>query len=436
MQKPSFFKSSSHAMVSGAAQQGFALVHFLMAVRWLTPTEVGVWAMFLTLTSFIEIGRLGLIQNAMVHFTTHNPDERPKIATAALVLSIGSSIVGALILWILSFLLRGVFQMPDLPVLMFGYIILTVLNAALRFFDGWLMTEHNFKISMLTAIIFGATYCLSTAFVKIFFGILSPEILVLLQIPASLIALAVILKMNLRNIKFAKIDRLWLKQLYQFGRYGLGTNLSSMIFQRVDVLLLGAFMPPAALAIYNVASRIISYLDFPLNMLGLVLLPKIAAENRAAGTEGVIQLYEKSVAGLLAFTVPVTILTVIGAKYLVIVMAGSAFLEATFLVQILALSGLVKPWGRLFGVTLDAVGKPEWNLKMLIFSMFVTVVFNLLLIPRFGTEGAAMATTLAIFFTIGLGQILLRRWMHVGFRRTLFGVVPAYRFIFSKMKGI
>ena len=435
MQKPNFFRSSSHAMLSGAAQQGFALVHFLMAVRWLTPTEVGVWAMFLTLTSFIEMARLGLIQNAMVHFTTHNPDDRPKIATAALVLSIVSSIIGALILWVLSILLRGVFQMPDLPMLMLAYVILTVLNAALRFFDGWEMTLHNFKTSMLTAVIFGATYCLSTALVKIFIGTVTPLTLVLLQIPASTIALLYILKTKLKSTPFATFDNEWVKKLFQFGRYGLGTNLSSMVFQRIDLLLLGAFMPPAALAIYNVASRIISYIDFPLNMLGLVLLPKIGSENREGGTEGVIALYEKSVAGLLAFTVPVTILTVIGAKYLVIIMAGKAFLDATFLVQILAIAGLVKPWGRLFGVTLDAVGKPDWNLKMLIFSMFVTVLFNILLIPRFGTEGAAVATTTAIFLTIGLGQILLRRWMRVGFRRTLHGVLPVYRLLFSKLKS-
>ena len=102
----------------------------------------------------------------------------------------------------------------------------------------------------------------------------------------------------------------------------------------------------------------------------------------------------------------------------------------------MAIAGLVKPWGRLFGVTLDAVGKPDWNLKMLIFSMFVTVLFNILLIPRFGTEGAAVATTTAIFLTIGLGQILLRRWMRVGFRRTLHGVLPVYRLIFSKLKSV
>ena len=434
MQKPNFFRSSSHAMVAGAAQQGFALIHFLMVVRWLTPADVGAWAMFLTLTSFIEMGRLGLIQNSMVHFMTHNPDDRSRIASAALILSIVSSIIGALILLILSYLLRGVFQMPDLPTLMLGYVILTVLNAALRFFDGWQMTLHNFKTSMLTASIFGATYCLLTVFVKLYFNILSIELLVLLQIPASLAALFVILKSNIKQINFAPINIFWLKKLLNFGRYGLGSNLSSMLFQRVDILLLGAFMPPAAIAVYNVASRLISYIDFPLNMLGLVLLPKIATENRQGGTEGVIQLFEKSVAGLLAFTIPVTLFTIFGAKYLVIIVAGEKFLDATILVQILAFAGIVKPWGRLFGVTLDAVGKPEWNLNMLIFSMFVTILFNAVLIPRFGNEGAAVATTSAIFVTIGVGQLILRRWMNVDFRRTIYGVLPAYRMIFSKIK--
>jgi lipopolysaccharide exporter len=152
MKNSAFLRSSSHAMMAGLAQQGFAMVQFLCIVRWLAPDALGTWAMFLTLTSIVEIVRLGLIQNTLVYFGTHEPDEKPRIIAASLALGIGISIIGALLLVIISFILtyaynsgKGIWQMPDLPFLMLGYIILAVLNTLLRFIDGYKMIEQQFK---------------------------------------------------------------------------------------------------------------------------------------------------------------------------------------------------------------------------------------------------------------------------------------------------
>ena len=113
------------------------------------------------------------------------------------------------------------------------------------------------------------------------------------------------------------LEKQWVKRLFDYGRYGMGTNLSSMIFQRTDVLLLGAFVPPFGLAVYNVAIRLISYIDFPLNSLGLALLPKLSAAHQGNNTEGVSRMYEKSVGWLLAITIPSTVFVFCGAKYII-----------------------------------------------------------------------------------------------------------------------
>jgi lipopolysaccharide exporter len=433
MKKSGFLRSGSHAMMAGLAQQGFAMVHFLCIVRWLAPEALGTWGMFLTLTSIVEIVRLGLIQNTLVYFGTHEPAEKPRIIAASLVLSVGISIIGALILVLVSFLLRGVWQMPNLPVLMLGYIVLAVLNALLRLIDGYNMIQQEFKTAAFSALLFGGINLVLTVLIKQVKGFVDFYDLIFVQIIATFLNLLFIGKPFLHLLHGFKneIKMDWLKRLVLFGRYGMGTNLCSMLFQRTDILMLGAFVSPIGLAVYNVAIRIVNYIDFPLNSLGLALLPKLSAAHHDENPEGVARLYEKSVGWLLAITVPMTIFVFLGAKYIVWLVAGEMYMEAVPLLQIIAILGLVKPWGRLFGVLLDAIGKPQFNFKMLLFSMFVTVLFNVLLIPKFGIQGAAWASGLAIFTTILSGQILLARLLPIKALNAVTHILPVYRQLFS-----
>ena len=446
MKNAGFLRSGSHAMLAGLAQQGFSMVQFLCIVRWLAPDALGTWTMFLTLTSIIEIVRLGLIQNTLVYFGTHEPEEKPRIIAASLVLSLGVSFIGALLLSLIAFLLRGVWQMPNLPILMLGYIVLAVLNALLRFIDGYKMMEQNFKTAAFSALIFGALNLVLTISIKQTKGFIDFYDLIFIQIIAAFLNLLLVGKPFLHLLTGFKknIKTEWLKRLILYGRYGMGTNLCSMLFQRMDVLLLGAFVSPIGLAVYNVAIRLITYIDFPLNSLGLALLPKLSAAHHddnianpdKNGTEGVARLYEKSVGWLLAITIPMTVFVFFSAKYIIWLMAGETYMEAVPLLQIIALLGLVKPWGRLFGVLLDAIGKPQFNFKMLLFSMFVTILFNVLLIPQFGIQGAAWASGLAIFTTILSGQILLVRLLPIQALNAFKHILPVYRQLFRTLQDL
>jgi lipopolysaccharide exporter len=439
MKNTTFLKSGSHAMLAGLAQQGFAMAHFLCIIRWLAPEALGTWAMFLTLVSIVEIARLGLVQNTLVYFGTHEPHEKPRIVAASLVLSVSISVLGAFVLFLLTLILRGVWQMPALPLLMLGYIVLSVLNALLRFIDGYHMITQNLKIAAVSALMFGATNLLLTFLFKHIMGTISVFDLVVIQIVSAFLNLLFLtyhLFLNhsipdfIKNIK-GNLDTQWIKRLFNYGRYGLGTNLASMVFQRTDILLLGAFVSPMSLAVYNVATRLITYIDFPLNSLGLAFLPKLSATHLNENTEGVARLYEKSVGLLLAITIPMAAIVILGAKYIIWIVAGETYLEAVPLLQIIALLGLVKPWGRLFGVLLDAIGKPQYNFKMLLFSMLVTIFFNAVLIPFFGIQGAAWATGLSVMTTILMGQILLAKWLPVKALNAFEHILPVYRQIVS-----
>lgn len=53
-----------------------------------------------------------------------------------------------------------------------------------------------------------------------------------------------------------KIDREWMKTLFRFGKFVLGTNLATMAYKSVDKMLLGILLNPVAVASYELAIRI------------------------------------------------------------------------------------------------------------------------------------------------------------------------------------
>jgi O-antigen/teichoic acid export membrane protein len=192
-----------------------------------------------------------------------------------------------------------------------------------------------------------------------------------------------------------------------------------MLFQRADMLLLGAFVPPAALAIYNVAVRLMTWLDFPLNALSQMYFPKIAKASHEQGREGVARIYEQSTGLLLALSLPIGVAAFVTAPWLIRWMAGDKYMAAVSLFRILILAGAAKPWGRLLGMSLEASGKPNWNFAMVGFSLVVNLVLLVTLTPAMGILGAAIASTLSIYLTTLAGQLYFKNLMPINKIRTI-----------------
>ncbi|MFN4255964.1 MAG: lipopolysaccharide biosynthesis protein [Saprospiraceae bacterium] len=428
----SIARTGSYAFLAAISQQTFNVLHFLLIARWITPDEMGVWAMSATLVTFGEMMRLGLMQNAMVHFGAKHPDERPQIVRTGFILNVLCAVLIAAVMWGIAFGFAPVWNMPTLPTFFAWYPLVAVAYGQMRFNDACRMMEGDFRGAFLSQVVYGGTYVLTTVLLHVFAGGPTLLQLMLLQAVAGFATIPALRILRAAPIQHGVFRREWVPKLLNYGRYGLGTNLFSMLFQRVDMLLLGAFVPAAGVALYTVATRLNGYLDLPLNSLGQAFFPKIAAEKHNPNGN-LPALLEKSTGLLLALALPSMLGMVLLATPLVWVLAGKQYLAAAPLVQILALAAIVKPWGRMFGVTLDAIGAPQWNFRMMLASFFVTLALNALLIPRWGVYGAAAASGLSIFVTILAGQLLLQQLVRVRMWAAWSHVLPAYKMLFGKI---
>lgn len=163
----------------------------------------------------------------------------------------------------------------------------------------------------------------------------------------------------------------------------------------IDVLLLGFFRPTAEVGVYAAASRAVMVGTFALQAVRLAIAPQIAALLAREDHDGAQTLYQTATWWLMAVSWPV-FLTFACFAPLLLQVFGRSFASGQGAFAILAIAMLVNLGTGNVTVVLLMGGKSTWNLANTIVAIVLNVGLNLVLIPRFGMEGAAVAWAVSI----------------------------------------
>lgn len=409
MAQSSLLKASSYSLLGYAAQLGLAFVSFLLLVRAMSPYDFGVWVLFLTPTSFAEMGRIGLTQNAVVKYYVEYQQEQPKVLTAGLVLNILCTVVLSILLILISYPLATLWSAPELPALMLWYPAIALVHGTARYFDAIHMGQQDFKGIFWSKLLYGVGFILGIIWVWWKLGGIDLQYLPLLQFLAAIPSVLVFAIYRRSYLKFGRLVKDWMKKIFHFGKFVLGTNFSSMFFNKVDLLMLAFFLNPVAVGLYNVATRITNYMEVPMSGISQAIYPRLAQVGQEPGYLKVGALYERSVGYLLALTIPIVGLVFFFPEPIIRLVAGNQYIEAAPVLSILVIAVLVKPWGRLFGITLDAIGKPKLNFYFLLSGLLLNIALNGIMIQIWGLKGAAFGTLLSLWTFVIAGQLFIGR---------------------------
>ncbi|HMQ47693.1 MAG TPA: oligosaccharide flippase family protein [Saprospiraceae bacterium] len=420
-------KENAYSLLGYASQLGFAFLSFLVLIRLMPEHEFGVWVLFLTLTSFADMGRVGLIQNAVIKFALEQAEEYPKIALSGLLLNTLCSLLLSMLLIGLAWPLSRLWSAPELWSLMWWYPGIALVHGTARYIDFLHMVKRDFKGIFWSKSVYGLLNLLPLAVFWYQQSDISLHQLAAIQFWAGFPSLAFFLFYRRDYLSFGKYSRSWMRQIVHFGKYVLGTNFSSMFFNKVDILMVGTFLNPAAVALYNVATRITNYMEVPMSGISQAVYPRLAAIYQESDLKPLSQMYERSVALLVATLLPMALLVVLFAKPLVVLLAGENYAEAASILNILVFAIMAKPWARLFGITLDAIGKPRLNFTVLLGGLLFNIVLNAFLLNWLGIQGAAWATFISIWAMALVGQWLIQKIIPVNHSNIFKHIVAYYK---------
>lgn len=426
--------SSLLAVVGQLASQGFGLISLLILLRLISREAYGMWALYLTVLSMAEMARAGFIQNGLVSFLQSNPEEERRIIGSAYLLNLLLGIVlWGLFMLIAPFLAKW-WSAPALPALTAWYGLFMLGLGGLRFLEYIQIARQDFRGVVVGNLIYGGGQC----FVMVLWWEMGyvPALhqIIWLQAAAAAIGAGVVWIYRRPLFTWGKPQWSWMGKLSNYGRFVLGSNLGSMLLQRVDVMMIGFFLGPNAVAPYNVALRMTGYLEVPLRGLAIAAFPRIGKAWKEEGPERVARLFEKTTAEMLALTLPVCVGLAIAAPYVILLVAGPGYEDAVLLLRILLLFAMIKPWARMFGTTLDAIGMPQMNFHYVMLGVLINVIFNTAMIPLLDVVGAAYATVLAILLMVCINQWQLVRLIPVRPWQVLWDLGGAYRYWYQVFK--
>lgn len=379
-----------------------------------SKAEAGEWFIFLTAVSILEVGRAGLQQNALIKYLADCTEkDYQKIATASIVLNLLVTVFMVIGLLLIGDFLGIQLESQSLPEMLKIYCLTTVL--LIPFFQFNFMGQANLDFKGMFWSDFTRQGLLFFYMLIVFLLGEKLELIDLAKVQVITAAVASLIawycaKPYLRFSK--KIDWGWVNTLFSFGKYVMGTNLSTMVYKSIDKFMLAGLLSSAATGTYEAAIKVTNMAEVPTFSMASILFPQ-SARRVSEGRAAIKALYEKAVGAIFALLLPGIIGVLIFAEWIIWIVAGDEYLDSANLLRLTILYGLFVPYAVQFGTILDSVGKPKVNFWFTMTGAVLNIVFNYIFISKFGIVGAAYGTLVTYILTFVGMQIILNKMFGV-----------------------
>ena len=173
------------------------------------------------------------------------------------------------------------------------------------------------------------------------------------------------------------------------------TALSYLVYQ-IDTLMLGYYMTADMVGIYNGAFIFSVFLASFLHAIGVIYMP-VASTFVARGQHAELQVvYRSATKWLFLATLPLFLILFMFPRTVLDMILGGRYSEAAVALQLLCVGEFVSTLVGPTAMTLVAYGRANLLMLKSAIALAADVILNILLIPRFGITGAALASCIAL----------------------------------------
>ncbi|WP_229253869.1 oligosaccharide flippase family protein [Dyadobacter sp. NIV53] len=140
------------------------------------------------------------------------------------------------------------------------------------------------------------------------------------------------------------------KELFNFGKFTVLTTLSSNLFGTSNTIIVNFMLGPAALAVFNLGSRLMEIIEIPLRSFAATGMPELSAAYNAGDKKKVMDTLKKYIGIITLTLLPVCISAAVLADVAIGILGGSKYVhsEAANIMRILMILALLYPLDRFF----------------------------------------------------------------------------------------
>jgi O-antigen/teichoic acid export membrane protein/O-antigen ligase len=337
------------------------------------------------------------LPSATPFFLAGKGRDKPRLKTTIVVLTLAGSLAASVGWLVLSPLIHRIFFQP-------WHMGVVIAAAVPVFTQLWVATGKSFlqgEDDMR-----GANWAIAAeeaAFLPVYVALLpvmhGTSLLMTALVGADvLVTVGIIMRLARRGHlrRWGRFDLRQAREICGYGIRGQVGGMLSLVNLRLDVVILGALVGPGTLGVYAVASKFAELLRLPGLAITYVLYPRMAARDHKEAARTVAALLPRALALTALAALPLAV-----AVPLLPNVYGASFSTAMIPAYILLFGLVGEGAAGLVSAYLYAVGRPGANSLALGVSVVVTIVLDVLLIPRYHAVGAATASAVAYLTSSG-----------------------------------
>ncbi|MDJ0592820.1 MAG: lipopolysaccharide biosynthesis protein [Pleurocapsa sp. MO_226.B13] len=390
--------------IQNSGTQVFSLIIFLLLARLLTPETFGLIALANIFLAFMQI----FLEQGFAKALIQRQVIEPEHLDAAFWSQISCGVLLTIITFFAADLVAEVFDQPKLVPILQCLSSIFIINSLGLVHNALLSREFAFKVialrSLLGTIISGIVG-ISMALAG--YGVWS---LVTLNIVSELVSLLVIWQAVDWRPKW-RFSLKHFRDLFSFGIYLLAFKFIKFFDKRSDNLLIGYFLGEVALGYYAIAYRILEVMtQLLVNTINKVALPTFS--RLQTEPERFRQLFYQTTqfTSLIAF--PTYLGVVVFAPELIVNLFGKQWIPATGAMQILAFEGIVLSVSIFHKSVFVSMGKPSWNLKVVLLNATINLVACLIAV-KWGIIAVAIAYVTSSYLVFPISQWAVNKLIRI-----------------------
>ena len=379
---------------------GAALILFL--ARLLGPEQYGLLFLVVSILTFARIFSDAGVANSGARYITEYKERDPGQIPHILRISFGYNLVT--IVLVVAVLVAGrhyfagVFGEDELAVLLLYGSLFVIFGTIVRYVRVIL---QGFEKIGLSAIVHVLTVLSRFVFViglvvlgygvwGAFAGYIISFILV------SILGLGLLyLRFYRRMNTNAPVEQTLRKRIAEYTFPLTATNTAKALDLHIDTILVGFFLNPVSVGFYVLAKQIAQFLETPAYAVGFSLAPTFGTEKARNNVERSSQIYETSLIYSLFVYLPAAVGLILVAEPAIQYVFGMGYLGAVPVLHVLALYVVFRAITTITENSLDYLGRARARAIIKLPTVGLNIVLNILLIPRLGVVGAALATVVS-----------------------------------------
>lgn len=367
----------------------------IVIARVLGPEGKGAYALIILVPSLLALlGNLGIgISN--VYFGGSGKHDWGKLGSNSLILGVGLGVLLTAAFLAYFFIFQPSFLKEIEPRCIVLATLVLPLSLLTTYFRYILLGQDRIKEFNLLSLVQGGVNVVLILFLLLALkgGVFS---VILAWTIAVLVAaiLSILLVRRTTRIKWSFYPQVF-KDSVKFGVKGYLGNVIQFLNYRLDMFLVAFFMSVTFVGYYSISVAMVEALWYFPAAVGTIVVartPGLSAEEANRSTPVICR-------NTLFITVGAALLLFVLGKYLITLFFGPAFLPALKPLWILLPGIVALSICKVLSNEITGRGKPLINTAAAGVSLAVNIPLNLLLIPRIGISGAALASTISYSLT-------------------------------------